>query len=810
MKKIISLTLLFLALCSTGSAQSTPPVLFFSDLNSGPATGNGDVTFTAGGGVYVTIYGNFLTSGTITLNGLNCLTTISAPSTWLWYQRMIVQLGSGCTTGNFVVTTSNGTSNGLPFTVRSGGIFYIATTGSDSNSGTFASPWLTMHKAAQTVGTTTGNTVYVENGVVNAADDGQGWGGALTLRQAWCAGTQAAPNAIIAYPGATATLGGTAANAISSTDSTASPGACGGGWTFGELTLRGNSIAGIRGPSFFWRIIGNDMSTGAGAGGAAGSFEPLQAQNNKILGNNMHQLNTTSTNRLSQGLYLSTDADHSEVGWNSISFTGGRTALQVHSSPLCIPSCGASDTTGFIMFDIQIHDNIIHDSREECMVIDTEDPHQGAVLVYNNVLYNCGLDGAADGNMYHPMSSDYNTGVSSGINGTGSGGTGSGTVQVYNNTIYYNAGTAGWTSNFEIHTNQAYIYNVRNNILYSSNGTGTYWSPGLSSSAAQGGQCTNGNTPAQCPNFSGSNNLVFGDGAATYTAILGAGVNVNPNFVTPGSDFHLQAGSLALGAGTTSNGPVPTYDIDGKIRPNPPSIGAYEVSSGTGGTPAVSLNPTSISFGNSIITTPTSATQVTLSNTGSASLTITSIVISGTNSGDFSQVNGCGSSVAANANCTISVTFTPIALGARSASLVITDNAPGSPHTVPLSGTGTDNESLSISSFNFLNQYLSTTSSIPLNVTLSNLGAGTITFTSFPMSGDFGQSNTCGASLPGNSTCHILVTFTPTVLGARSGSLTVNDTSGGTPHIVTLSGTGVRIVSGTGSIAGTGTIKVAP
>jgi hypothetical protein len=39
-------------------------------------------------------------------------------------------------------------------------------------------------------------------------------------------------------------------------------------------------------------------------------------------------------------------------------------------------------------------------------------------------------------------------------------------------------------------------------------------------------------------------------------------------------------------------------------------------------------------------------------------------------------------------NCTINVTFTPSTGGPRSATLTISDNAPGSPHTVPLSGTG--------------------------------------------------------------------------------------------------------------------------
>src|SRR5205823_220093 len=78
---------------------------------------------------------------------------------------------------------------------------------------------------------------------------------------------------------------------------------------------------------------------------------------------------------------------------------------------------------------------------------------------------------------------------------------------------------------------------------------------------------------------------------------------------------------------------------------------------------------------------------VTLTNSGTGSLTISSIGLSGTNAGDFAQTNNCPSTVAASASCTISVTFSPTATGTRSASVTITDNAAGSPHSVSLSGS---------------------------------------------------------------------------------------------------------------------------
>jgi hypothetical protein len=117
--------------------------------------------------------------------------------------------------------------------------------------------------------------------------------------------------------------------------------------------------------------------------------------------------------------------------------------------------------------------------------------------------------------------------------------------------------------------------------------------------------------------------------------------------------------------------------------------------SGTGTTTVASLSPTSVSFGNEPIDVTSSAQSVTLSNTGTATLGITSIGLAGTNASDFAQSNACGSSLAAGANCTIVVMFTPSEAAAETASLSITDNASGSPQTVSLTGTGTHDVILS-------------------------------------------------------------------------------------------------------------------
>jgi hypothetical protein len=110
---------------------------------------------------------------------------------------------------------------------------------------------------------------------------------------------------------------------------------------------------------------------------------------------------------------------------------------------------------------------------------------------------------------------------------------------------------------------------------------------------------------------------------------------------------------------------------------------------GTSTAPVASLSPTSLPFGNQAVSTTSAARTGNLRNTGGAVLTITSIAVTGANASDFvPQTNNCGSSLAVGANCTIVVSFTPSAIGNRAASMSITDNASGSPHTVSLSGAG--------------------------------------------------------------------------------------------------------------------------
>lgn len=98
--------------------------------------------------------------------------------------------------------------------------------------------------------------------------------------------------------------------------------------------------------------------------------------------------------------------------------------------------------------------------------------------------------------------------------------------------------------------------------------------------------------------------------------------------------------------------------------------------------------PSTLSFGNQPAAVASAPKTVTLTNSSGTTLAISSISIAGIHASNFYQVNNCGSSLAANTSCTITVEVVPAEAGVRTANVVITDNAPGSPQRVPLSATG--------------------------------------------------------------------------------------------------------------------------
>jgi hypothetical protein len=203
--------------------------------------------------------------------------------------------------------------------------------------------------------------------------------------------------------------------------------------------------------------------------------------------------------------------------------------------------------------------------------------------------------------------------------------------------------------------------------------------------------------------------------------------------------------------------------------------------------------PLSLTFGNQAVGTTSAAQTTTLTNSGSTQLNITSINITGANAADFAETNTCGTSLSAGATCMINVTFTPMAPGARTAAVAISDNAANSPQTVALSGEGIGAlVALSATSLTFPTQVIFTTSQAQ-RVTLTNTGTGSLTISSIAATGPFSQTNTCGTSVAPGASCAISVTFKPKSKGTLTGAVTVTDNAPGSPQKVTLSGCGTYI-----------------
>ena len=160
-------------------------------------------------------------------------------------------------------------------------------------------------------------------------------------------------------------------------------------------------------------------------------------------------------------------------------------------------------------------------------------------------------------------------------------------------------------------------------------------------------------------------NILFGNGDGTFQAPTAYAAGPNPATVALG-DFNNDGAPDFVTGSVPGTGAV-TFSILLQV-------------------PVVSLSSTIFTFPNQWVGTSSADQNLTVTNTGSAPLPMSSIAING----DFAQTNPCGTSVAAGSTCTISISFTPIAAGPRSATITITNNATSSRLTVALSGMGTD------------------------------------------------------------------------------------------------------------------------
>src|ERR1035437_2491564 len=398
------------------SAQATTPVLFYSDLDSGPKTGGEN-----NNGTIVTVVGkNFgATRGTSTVTvGAGAVAAYIAWSD----TRVSVAIGSNAATGNIVLTTADGASNGLPFTVRPGNIYCVSTTGSNGNPGTFPSScWAEANYAIRRIAA--GDIVYALNGVQRLTE--YDYGAALLITNS--SGTAGSPKALVGYPGATVTFGDASSSAYAK-------GlyfwASNGGtdyWTLANLTLRGYAFAAdVAGNNL--RLVNIDSSAPNAVGNMnTANFHVSAATYVKIFGLYAHD-SCSGANDPGNGIdpkychemYFSTDSNFAELGWSHINGGTGHACrgVQIHSSP-------TGPGTGNSQHDISIHDNYIHGVSCDGINFASVDPSVGPVSAYNNVIAHAGLGG---------MTGNYT--CISVVGGYYTGPVPTGTVDIYNNTLY--------------------------------------------------------------------------------------------------------------------------------------------------------------------------------------------------------------------------------------------------------------------------------------------------------------------------------------------------------------------------------------
>jgi Abnormal spindle-like microcephaly-assoc'd, ASPM-SPD-2-Hydin len=214
------------------------------------------------------------------------------------------------------------------------------------------------------------------------------------------------------------------------------------------------------------------------------------------------------------------------------------------------------------------------------------------------------------------------------------------------------------------------------------------------------------------------------------------------------------------------------------------------VLSGTG-TAQVTLSSTSLIFGGVVIGTSKTASPVTLTNHLNVALTGITVASTGP---PYTQVNTCGTTIAAHATCTITVTFSPTTTGKQTGTVTITDSAANSPQTITLTGNGqlpvtVTPLTLSFGTVNVGTTTASKTVSITNNQKAS-LSIDSISFTG-AHPGDYAQSaTTCGSSLAAGAKCTVSVTFTPKASGTRPATLAITDSATTSPQNVSLTGSG--------------------
>jgi len=286
----------------------------------------------------------------------------------------------------------------------------------------------------------------------------------------------------------------------------------------------------------------------------------------------------------------------------------------------------------------------------------------------------------------------------------------------------------------------------------------------------------------------------------------GLGITITGSYASSFTQTNTCGTSVAAGASCTVTvvfkpAAIGTLTASLSFADNAFGSPQLETLSGTGVAPApvAKLSAQSLSFGSTTVGN-TNAGGVSLTNSGTAALAITSIGFVGTGASAFTETNTCGTSLAIGASCNISITFKPAAAGTFTATMDVKDNETNSPQTLAVSGVAVGSApavTLSPASLTFASTAVGTAAATQA-VTVKNSGTAALSLSGtglgITISGtnasSFTQANTCGTSLAVGASCAITVTFKPAAAGALTAAVNIADNATGSPQKVTLSGTG--------------------
>ena len=292
-----------------------------------------------------------------------------------------------------------------------------------------------------------------------------------------------------------------------------------------------------------------------------------------------------------------------------------------------------------------------------------------------------------------------------------------------------------------------------------------------------------------------ANQTVTAGQTATFTVVAGGTAPLSYQWQKSGVNIAGATSASYTTQVTTTTDSGSTFDVVVTNTAGTVTSAAATLTVNAAPTPAIQVNPTSINFGNDVVGTNLSQALI-IRNTGTAALTITQVnpTVSVFSVSGFSLPLN----VAAGQQTTITVAFRPTTAGAVSGNLSMVSNAPGSPTSIGLSGTGvaaTLTLNMTPTSLSFGN-VTTGTSSASENVTITNTGNANITISQISVSGT-GYSLTGGSTpvtLTPSQNLILVAQFSPLAAGSVSGSISIVSNASGSPASVTLSGTGVAPV----------------